>query len=135
MKAYLSLGNNLGNREEMLDKAVSLVGEKAGRVLKRSSFYYSEPWGFRSKNSFVNIVILIDTHLSPTELLHATQEIEFTLGRRKKSNNGVYEDRLIDIDILTYEDMQIQTEELTLPHPLMLERDFVMIPLKEIQEK
>ena len=134
MKAFLSLGSNLGDKEANLDKAVGLINDQAGRVIRRSSFYYSEPWGFSSDNNFVNLVILIETDLDPIDLLHTTQGIERMLGRTEKSKNGQYADRIIDIDILLYESVMMQTEELTIPHPLMLERDFVMIPFKEIQE-
>ncbi len=134
MKAFLSLGSNLGDKEANLEKAVGLINDQAGRVIRRSSFYYSEPWGFHSDNNFVNLVILIETDLDPIDLLHTTQSIERMLGRTEKSKDGRYADRIIDIDILLYESVMMQTEELTIPHPLMLERDFVMIPFKEIQE-
>ena len=134
MLSYLSLGSNLGNKEDNLTKAVSLISEKVGKVVRRSSFYYSEPWGFQSENSFVNLCIAVETSLAPLDLLHTTQLIERTMGRTRKSKDGLYHDRIIDIDILLYGDQHISLPELQIPHPLMRRRDFVMIPLREIMD-
>lgn len=134
MLSYLSLGSNLGNKEDNLTKAVSLISEKVGKVVRRSSFYYSEPWGFQSENSFVNLCIAVETSLAPLDLLHSTQLIERTMGRTRKSKDGLYHDRIIDIDILLYGDQHISLPELQIPHPLMTRRDFVMIPLREIMD-
>lgn len=132
MKAYLGLGTNLGDRRDNLLRAVEHINEQAGHVLACSSFMETEPWGFSSNNAFLNAVIEIDTSLTPHELLHATQEIERTMGRTHKSIGGNYSDRIIDIDILLYEDIVINDTELTIPHPLMWQRDFVYEPLLEI---
>lgn len=129
---YLSLGTNLGSRQENLDTAISRIGESVGQVLRCSSFLQTEPWGFHSDNSFLNAAICVETTLTPQQVLSATQAIERDMGRRHKSVNMVYHDRIIDIDILLYDDVRITTPELTIPHPLMYERDFVMIPLREI---
>lgn len=134
MLSYLSLGSNLGNKEDNLTKAVSLISEKVGKVVRRSSFYYSEPWGFQSENSFVNLCIAVETSLAPLDLLHSTQLIERTMGRTRKSKDGLYHDRIIDIDILLYGNRHISLPELQIPHPLMTRRDFVMIPLREIMD-
>ena len=133
---YLGLGTNLGDKETNLRMAVEEIGKRVGEITSLSAFHASEPWGFESENSFLNAVCCVSTELTPIEVLHITQEIERELGRLKKSVNGIYSDRMIDIDILLYDDLHIQTPELTIPHPLMWERDFVMIPLREIaQEK
>lgn len=132
MHVYLSLGANLGNKEATLCEAIRLLNTEVGNVVRRSNFYYSEPWGFESAHRFCNICVLIDTSLSPIDLLHKTQAIERQLGRTQKSTDGVYHDRTIDIDILTYEGISLTTDELTLPHPKMNEREFVRIPLAEI---
>ena len=152
-KVYLGLGSNLGDREENICKAISLIDERVGKVLRQSSLIETEPWGFESSNRFLNGVILCETTLSPREVLKATQKIERELGRKKKSKvegrrskvegqkptaNGQqpranYKDRPIDIDILLYDDWKVDEPDLKIPHPLMLERDFVMTPLKEIQ--
>ena len=135
MLAYLSLGSNLGEREQTLNRAVELLDDRAGKILRRSRFYYSKPWGFQSTNDFANICVALDTTLSPQQLLIVTQDIEKELGRDKKTDtegNRAYQDRTIDIDILLYEDIELHSPTLTIPHPLMTQRDFVMIPLGEI---
>ena len=111
--------------------AAALLAERVGDVLALSGFYETEPWGFQSENTFLNAALQLETALSPLKLLKATQEIEIEMGRTQKSN-GAYHDRIIDIDILLYDDLVLQTPELTLPHPLMHERLFVMEPLAEI---
>ena len=131
-QVYLSLGTNLGDKEANLKAAIEEIKKRVGEVTSLSAFHASEPWGFESENSFLNAVCCVSTDLVPMELLHVTQEIERSLGRLKKSVNGIYSDRIIDIDILLYDDWHIDTPELTIPHPLMWERDFVMIPLREI---
>ena len=129
--AYLALGTNIGNKRRNMITAAALLAERVGDVLALSGFYETEPWGFQSENTFLNAALQLDTSLSPLELLKATQEIEIEMGRTQKSN-GDYHYRIIDIDILLYEDLVLQTTELTLPHPLMHERLFVMEPLAEI---
>lgn len=129
---YLGLGTNLGDKEANLRTAIYKLQERIGKQVSLSSFYETAPWGFESDHSFLNAAIGLETNLSPIEILHITQEIEKELGRTKKSVNGSYSDRLIDIDILLYDTLMLQTPELTIPHPLMTERDFVMKPLIEI---
>ena len=129
---YLGLGTNLGDKEANLRTAIYKLQERIGKQVSLSSFYETAPWGFESDHSFLNVAIGLETNLSPIEVLHITQEIEKELGRTKKSVNGSYSDRLIDIDILLYDTLVLQTPELTIPHPLMTERDFVMKPLIEI---
>lgn len=129
---YLSLGTNLGDRQKNLSCALELIGREVGTVVSASDPIETEPWGFESPNSFLNIAIKVDTTLQPTEVLHATQEIERKLGRTRKTTDGEYHDRLIDIDILLYDDLVMNTPELTIPHPLMYEREFVMKPLLQI---
>ena len=131
-QVYLGLGTNLGDKEANLKAAIEETRKRVGEVTYLSAFHASEPWGFESENSFLNAVCCVLTDLTPMEVLHTTQEIERTLGRLKKSIGGIYSDRMIDIDILLYDNLHIQTPELTIPHPLMWERDFVMIPLREI---
>lgn len=134
-KVYLSLGSNLGNKEENILMAIEKIKEQIGTVVRQSALLRTEPWGFDSDNEFVNAAICVDTDLTPRELLHRTQQIERELGRTHKSKNRIYHDRLIDIDILLYDDETINEPDLIIPHPLMHERDFVMIPLREIMEK
>lgn len=133
--AYLSLGSNLGDRHATMQSAILLLDKQAGTVDRVSSAIETEPWGFKSANKFLNMCVRITTTLSPEQLLATTKDIELQLGRTTKSVNGQYHDRPIDIDILTYDDLHINTPSLTLPHPHMHERDFVMIPLREILDK
>ena len=143
-KVYLGLGSNLGDREENMRKAIQLIGERVGKVTKQSSFIETDPWGYESANRFLNAVVLCETSRQPREVLLLTQQIERDLGRKtkrhfKKNDVGStsvetesYSDRPIDIDILLYDDLTIDEPDLQIPHPLMQERDFVMIPLKEL---
>lgn len=132
---YLSLGSNLGNKRENLSKAIEKIGVLVGDVVRQSSFIETEPWGFESDNKFLNACVCVKTDLSPREVLEMTQVIEKELGRTSKSHDEVYHDRTIDIDILLYDDITVDEPDLKIPHPHMKERDFVMIPLKEIFEK
>lgn len=131
-KVFFGLGTNLGDKRNNLLTAVNHIEEKIGKVTSLSSFYETEPWGFKSDNSFLNAALCVETSLEPVAILHFIKEIEVEMGRTQKSVNKVYSDRPIDIDILLYDDMIIKSEELTIPHPLMTERDFVMKPLVEI---
>ena len=147
--AYLGLGSNLGNREETIRQAIEMIREQTGTVEAQSALYYSEPWGFQSENTFVNAVVRIATTLSPHQLLDATQHIERLLGKDARhatqrqapaeNRNGsqpvptpTYHDRPIDIDILLYDDLTVDSPRLKIPHPLMHQRPFVMEPLKQV---
>lgn len=129
---YLGLGTNLGNKEKNLNLAVEKIKEKIGEVTSLSSFLETAPWGFESENGFLNAALCVETKLSPLRLLSVLKEIELEMGRTSKSVNQVYTDRIIDIDILLYDNLIINEENLVIPHPLMTERDFVMKPLSEI---
>lgn len=129
---YLSLGSNLGDRHATMRRAIDLLNAEAGTVDRQSSLLETEPWGFESANKFLNMCVRLLTTLTPEQLLLKTQDIEKRLGRTVKSVDGKYHDRPIDIDMLMYDDVNISTPTLTLPHPHMHERDFVMIPLREI---
>jgi 2-amino-4-hydroxy-6-hydroxymethyldihydropteridine diphosphokinase len=132
---YLSLGSNLGNREQNLIKVNNFISEDIGEIVARSSIYENEAVAFDG-NDFFNQVLKVETCLSPESLLQKTQEIEIKVGRERKTviKNGtpIYSNRIIDIDILLYDDIQIDSETLTIPHPRMYERGFVMKPLKEV---
>jgi 2-amino-4-hydroxy-6-hydroxymethyldihydropteridine diphosphokinase len=127
---YLSLGSNLGNKIENLQKAIDLIAENLGSVTKISSVYKTAAWGFES-DDFYNICMQIATSLNPEDLLNKIQEIEISLGR-KKTNNTEYKARTIDIDILLFDNEIIFSKELIVPHTAMLNRKFVMVPLAEI---
>ena len=129
---YLSLGSNLGDRHATMRRAIDMLNAEAGTVDRQSAPLETEPWGFESANKFLNMCVRLLTTLTPEQLLLKTQDIEKRLGRTVKSVDGQYHDRPIDIDMLMYDDVNISTPVLTLPHPHMHERDFVMIPLREI---
>ena len=129
---YLGLGSNLGDKRKNIEKAVTLINERAGEILALSGFYETKPWGYDSSETYINAAVKIDTYLQPEELLLVTQNIEQEVGRREKTVDGKYRDRVIDIDILLYDDLTLQTKKLTIPHPLMYQRDFVLKPLSEI---
>ncbi len=129
---YLSLGTNLGDRQKNLSFALEFIGREVGTVVSASDIIETEPWGFESSNRFLNMAVKVETTLQPLEVLQTTQEIERKLGRTQKSVNREYHDRLIDIDILLYDDLVMNTPELTIPHPLMYQREFVIKPLTQI---
>jgi 2-amino-4-hydroxy-6-hydroxymethyldihydropteridine diphosphokinase len=138
VNCYLSLGSNLGDRHSLLLLAIDLLARRVGRLVRASSIIETEPWGYDSPHSYLNAVVLLQTTLTPQQLLSTTQTIERELGRQQKTpaNSGdtlpPYSDRPIDIDILLYGDLQLSTPDLTIPHPRMHQRDFVMRPLREI---
>lgn len=129
---YLGLGTNLGDKQKNLNDAIRMLENQVGEVEKVSSVIETEPEGFKSDNLFLNAVVKVRTTLSPFELLDITQDVEKSLGRKEKSSNGIYHDRVIDIDILLYDDINISTPRLVIPHPRMTQREFVMTPLAEI---
>ena len=129
---YLGLGTNLGDKEQNLHQAIDKIQERVGKILSLSAFYNSAPWGYISDNMFVNAAVCVSTDFSPKEVLEITQEIEKELGRKEKSIDASYSDRVIDIDILLYDSVILSTDNLTIPHPLMIKRLFVMDPLAEI---
>ena len=137
-KVFLGLGTNLGDREGNIRQAVRMIGERVGEVTRQSSLIETEPWGFESEHRFLNAVILCETSQTPRQVLETTQQIERDMGRKKitnrKSRSRTYSDRPIDIDILLYDDLTVDEPDLKIPHPLMHERDFVMIPLEEIKK-
>ena len=131
---YLGLGSNIGNRKRNMRDAIQLLETAVGTVKRQSEMIETEPWGFCSPNRFINMCVCIETRLTPRQLLEATRTIEKKMGRTVKSDINGYADRIIDIDILLYDDLRIDEADLHIPHPLMHERDFVMIPLREILE-
>ena len=139
-QVYLGLGSNLGDCSRNLKRAIRLIGERVGTVVCQSSFIETEPWGFESENQFLNAVVLCETERTPREVLLLTQQIERDMGRKKKLTansqklTATYKDRPIDIDILLYDDLTVDEPDLKIPHPLMHERDFVMIPLEEVRD-
>jgi 2-amino-4-hydroxy-6-hydroxymethyldihydropteridine diphosphokinase len=109
-----------------------MIEQRIGSVTSLSAFYVTEPWGFSSENEFLNAAAVVQTDMQPLQLLRCTQQIECHLGRTTKSADGIYHDRIIDIDLLMCDDIILSTPELVLPHPMMHRRLFVMEPLAEI---
>lgn len=129
---YLSLGTNLGNRQSNLETALTLIGREVGTVKAVSGVMETEPWGFESANPFLNMAVKVITDQEPTQALLATQGIERQMGRTAKTGVEGYKDRIIDIDLLIYDDLVMDTPTLTIPHKLMHKRRFVLEPLAEI---
>jgi|Deesub1362A_J573_1020465.scaffolds.fasta_scaffold00733_13 2-amino-4-hydroxy-6-hydroxymethyldihydropteridine diphosphokinase len=127
--AILAFGSNLGERTFFLKKACEYLKNEGIKIRKMSSVYESLPEGFTEEPLFLNMVVEVETELSPFELLKRTQKIERILGRSKKGRKGP---RTIDIDIIFYNDIRIDSKELKIPHPRAFERDFVLKPLLEI---
>ena len=133
----------MGDRKRLMERTITEIEKQIGRVVRQSAFYETEPWGFESKNLFLNAAVCVETDLTPRQLLQVTQQIERQLGRTRKTpkrpisqspNLPKYSDRPIDIDILLYDDLTVDEPDLKIPHPLMNEREFVLKPLREIKE-
>lgn len=131
-KLYLALGSNQGDRKALLYAARAACDASLGRVTGCSDYIETAPWGFSSPHPFLNAVLELETELSPLAVLERTQEIERQLGRQTKSSAAGYQDRPIDLDLLLYDDLVLETPRLTLPHPLMHLRDFVLEPLQQL---
>ncbi len=130
MKAVLGLGTNMGDREANINEALKSLELVPGvKVLRYSSLYQTAPWGYSDQPDFYNIVCEIETELSPNALLGVCLGIEAAMGRVRLFKNGP---RVIDIDVLVYEGVKVDTPELILPHPHIEERDFVLIPMQEL---
>lgn len=138
---YLALGTNMGDKVRNLEKAIKEIERQIGTVVSRSAFVSTEPWGFQSDNGFLNACIGVDTDISPELVLQRCQMIEKKMGRKTKSTKEIlpdgtvrhiYHDRVIDIDIIIYDELIIHTPTLAIPHPLMDKRKFVLEPLAQI---
>lgn len=134
MKAHslILLGTNMGERETLLKKAVSMMKESCGDVVAMSKIYETEPWGFQAENNFLNQVVMIETELKPHDLLKDLLSIEAILGRQRDENIVGYASRPMDLDILYYEDVVMNDDDLVLPHPRLHLRRFALLPLCDI---
>ncbi|MSO67831.1 MAG: 2-amino-4-hydroxy-6-hydroxymethyldihydropteridine diphosphokinase [Pseudolabrys sp.] len=131
-QAYLALGGNVGNSRAILDRAVTLLCDgKDVRLTARSSEYLTPPWGFKYQSPFINLCIAVETSLSPRELLDHAQGVELQLGR-DRAHEKRWGPRTADIDIIAYGELEVTELGLTLPHPRLFERAFVLLPLAEI---
>lgn len=129
-KAFLLLGSNIGNRFEFINRAIDLLNEKAGKVIICSSIFVTEPWGFKASKNFLNQVTIIETELTPHQLLYELLHIEQMLGRKRKWKQ--ISSRTIDIDILFFDNLIIEDTDLKIPHPRLHLRLFALVPLSEI---
>ena len=130
MKAVLGIGTNIGNRLENIENVYSsLLLLPNTKIIKKSSVYETEPWGYEQQDRFLNCAVLIETELSPNALLGACLGIEAALGRVRKFKNGP---RIIDVDVLLLENIELSTDELTVPHKFIRQRDFVLVPLHDL---
>jgi len=129
-RTFLGIGTNLGNREDNLKNALAMIGEYIGTVRKTSSVYETEPWGFRSENEFLNMVAEVETDLPPSGVLGRILMIEAHSGRIRNSKE--YSSRVIDLDILFYDDLVLNEKSLVIPHPKIPDRRFVLVPLFEV---
>lgn len=129
-KLILSLGSNLGDREKFLKDAMIEIEQSIGRIRQTSSVYQTTPWGFDSSELFLNQIVLVATRLSPEEVLEQIQLIERKAGRIRSSSG--FQDRTLDIDIIFYDDLILDTPELKIPHPHLHQRLFVLMPLHEV---
>lgn len=132
MPVYLALGSNMGDKQQNIEMAYCKIEERIGRIASTSAFYFSRPQGFESEHSFVNSACEVNSFLDIFTIFSHTRSIEQEMGRSDKSNGGVYVDRIIDIDLLLAGDLVMDTIMLTIPHPRMHLRDFVIEPLCEI---
>jgi len=130
-RIYLGLGSNLGDKEAFLYQAIKRIEKQIGPIVARSVFFVSEPWGFESGNSFLNACVVAETTISPKECLLLLKGIEGALGRPEKASDE-YKDRVIDLDILFYDNLVLEEPNLIIPHPLLQQRKFVLEPLAEI---
>ena len=130
-KVYLSIGSNKGNRSVLINKAIDEIEKKVGIIISKSSMYQSKSWGFDS-NDFYNLCLLIDTDIMPKSLLINLKKIEKSMGR--EDIDGSYSDRFIDIDILFYDNITTDSEDLKIPHPKIEIRKFVLVPMLEIAD-
>ncbi len=129
--AYLLIGGNLGERERVQQEALAALERSCGRLFHRSSLYESAPWGFHHERYFLNRVVSIDTPYTPNELLNQLLNIEGGFGRDREREAG-YQGRVLDLDILYYEERIVREKSLTIPHPRIHERRFTLAPLCEV---
>ncbi len=129
-KLFLCLGGNLGNKAEIFADTLQRIKNRMGQVQSLSSIYASPAWGFESENEFWNRVVVVETCLSPLFVLEEIRIIENHYGRKRESRS--YSSRKMDIDILFYDNLVMRSDELTIPHPLMEQRNFVLVPLLEV---
>ena len=131
-RSYILFGSNQGDKEALLEQACTLINDRCGLLVERSSAYTTEPWGFEAEEWFLNELLVVETEMEPDELMDALLEIEKELGRVRDPKQKGYTSRTVDLDILYYGDKVINTEKVTVPHPRLHLREFALLPLCEI---
>ncbi len=131
-EVYLLMGSNMGSRCTVLSKACAMIEARCGTIASKSPFYESEPWGFETSEWFVNQAVCLFTDIDPHSLLHILLDTEYCLGRRRLAGAKGYSSRPVDIDILYYDQLVLSTECLTVPHPRLHLRRFVLEPMCSI---
>jgi len=126
---YIGIGSNIGNTEANIRTALNLLSQKGIKIIKESSRYKTEPWGIKDQPMFLNMAVEVETELKPEDLLQSLKNIEQEMGREKTFRWGP---RTIDLDILLFDSLVLESEDLKIPHPFIQERDFVLKPLAEI---
>jgi 2-amino-4-hydroxy-6-hydroxymethyldihydropteridine diphosphokinase len=129
-KIYLILGSNIGNKQQTIEKAIVELEKRIGAIHQKSSMYATEPWGMNTNEIFINQVVALESEFLPLNILKHCLEIEKQFGRTRHSNT--YENRTLDVDILFIDQMILNSKDLQIPHPRILERRFVLEPLLEI---
>jgi 2-amino-4-hydroxy-6-hydroxymethyldihydropteridine diphosphokinase len=127
--AFICIGSNLGRREENCLRAIELLKEEGITLVRRSSVYETDPWGIKDQPRFLNMAVEIETDMEPVQLINTLNTIEQKVGRKKTHRWGP---RVVDLDILLFDDIVMDEADLKIPHPLMHERAFVLEPLNEI---
>ena len=131
-RSYILFGSNQGDKEALLEQACTLINNRCGMLVERSSAYITEPWGFEAEEWFLNELLVVETELEPNELMDALLEIEKELGRERHPKQKGYTSRTVDLDILYYGNQMVNTEKVTVPHPRLHLRRFVLLPLCEL---
>ena len=131
-RSYILFGSNQGDKEALLEQACTLINNRCGMLVERSSAYITEPWGFEAEEWFLNELLVVETELEPDELMDALLEIEKELGRVRHPKQKAYTSRTIDLDILYYGNQILNTEKVTVPHPRLHLRKFALLPLCEV---
>ena len=135
-RAHINIGSNIGDRFAQIEQAVAAIKERIDSRCLTSGYYHSHPQGFDSNNDFINLGVTLETSLEPLQLLRELQSIEKEIDATShRDADGLYIDRKIDIDLITFGNWELQSYQLILPHPRMAERDFVMIPMRELEER
>lgn len=132
VRSFILFGSNQGDKKGLLEQACTLINKRCGMLVERSSNYMTEPWGFETKEWFLNALLVVETELEPDALMDELLSIEAELGRVRHPEKEGYSDRTVDLDILYYGDRIVHTDKVTIPHPRLHLRKFALMPLCEL---